>query len=99
MVVTGLPWKYSSAKARAMLSPVVERGEAVCLKCGHAVLPGQQWDVDHLVPRDLAPQLTHEPANWAIAHRRCNRAAGARYGNRKRARALESRRPKASRSW
>lgn len=90
-----------ASKARAQLQPLIDRGEAICSKCGRAVTPGQAWDVDHRVNRDQAPGLTWEPSNWAIAHRSCNRAAGAVYGNRKRG--IASRPPtilpKPSRQW
>ena len=96
--------KWGGGRATAVrrkLQEIVDRGEAVCSKCGRAVTPPTPWDVDHRVNRDQAPGLTWEPSNWAIAHRACNRAAGARYGNRKRG---ISDRPKAiipppSRSW
>lgn len=92
-----LPWKYSSWKARALLQPIIDRGEAVCSKCGRGVAPGQLWDVDHLVAQDVSAELIHDPDNWAIAHRRCNRRAGARYGNAKRSASIP--RPRASRPW
>lgn len=72
------------ARARALLAEQVRAGTACCRKCGGAVTPGQLWDVDHIVPRDVAPHLTDDPTNWAVAHRYCNRRAGAVYGNRKR---------------
>lgn len=92
-----LPWKYSSAKARARLAPSIAQGVAVCSKCGRPVVEGQAWDVDHLIGQDVAPDLVHDPDNWAVAHRRCNRSAGASYVNRKRAAAVV--RPRPSRLW
>lgn len=79
------PWKYHSARARKLLGQQITLGVAVCSKCGQAVTAGQLWDVDHVVGQDVAPHLIDDPTNWAVAHRRCNRAAGAAYGNRKRA--------------
>ena len=73
-----------ASKARAQLQITIDQGSAICSKCGRAVAPGQLWDVDHRVNRDQAPGLTYEPTNWAVAHRSCNRSAGAKYGNRKR---------------
>lgn len=78
------PWKYHSHRARKLLGQQIALGVAVCSKCGQAVTPAQLWDVDHVIGQDVAPHLIDDPTNWAVAHRRCNRAAGAAYGNRKR---------------
>lgn len=34
------------------------------------------FELDHLIPRTQAPELIHEPSNWAPAHLTCNRARG-----------------------
>ena len=91
-------WAYTSRKARALLQPLIDQGVAVCGKCGRAVLPGMAWDVGHIVARDIAPHMTHDPANWRIEHSRCNRSAGATYGNRKRGMRRLSL-PTSSRTW
>lgn len=91
-------WRYTGTKARALLQPLIDQGMAQCAHCHTAVLPGQAWDVDHRIEQDRAPHLIHDPANWRIAHRHCNRSAGARYGNRKRAR-MRPPIPGASRPW
>lgn len=67
---------------RAAWAPSVARGECVCVVigdtgCGKPILPGQRWDLGH-VPGG-APDEYAGPQ-----HARCNRAAGARNGNRQR---------------
>lgn len=92
------PWKNYSGQARKRLGQLIAVGEAVCSRCGRPVTPGQLWDVDHLIGQDIAPHLIDDPTNWAVAHRRCNRAAGAAYGNRKRAPQRRTP-PPPSRAW
>lgn len=64
---------HEHRKERDRWSLIVNAGAASCTRCGHAVVPGQLWDLDHAEDRRtyLGP-----------AHRYCNRAAGARKGNR-----------------
>lgn len=96
----GKVWKNLSGTARKRLADFVTAGVAVCSKCGQPVEPGQAWDVDHRIPQDVAPHLIDAPSNWAIAHRSCNRSAGAAYGNRKRAGTLGPKPiPPPSRIW
>ena len=93
------PWSHYSGQARARLQPIIDSGAATCSKCGQPVHPGQLWDVDHLIGRDIAPHLVDAPSNWAIAHRSCNRSAGAAYGNRKRGTRPWPDPPPPSREW
>jgi 5-methylcytosine-specific restriction endonuclease McrA len=74
----------------------VDAGTATCGKCGHAVVKGMAWDVGHIISQDIAPHMAHDPSNWRVEHRHCNRSAGARYGNRKRG---IMRAPASSREW
>jgi hypothetical protein len=64
-------------RRREALRRLVEMGAAVCSRCGLGITPGTPWDLDHTPDRTgyLGP-----------AHRRCNRAAGARVANSRRAR-------------
>lgn len=71
-------------KARKKFGPRVAAGMCVCHLCGNLIAPDAPWDVDHIVPQDVAPHLALVETNWAPAHRRCNRKAGAEYGNAKR---------------
>jgi 5-methylcytosine-specific restriction endonuclease McrA len=90
------PWQNTVHKARALLQPQIDQGTATCGKCGHPVVQGMAWDVGHIIAQDIAPHMAHDPANWRIEHRRCNRSAGATYGNRKRRRRML---PTPSRTW
>ena len=85
---------------RATFSAVIAQGGAVCAICHRVIRPGQRWDVEHIVNRDTNPELTYEKSNLTVAHRACNRAAGARYGNGKRRKRPRLRRlPEPSRDW
>jgi hypothetical protein len=65
------------------------------------IMPGQAWDIGHIIAQDIAPYLTHEQSNWRVEHRGCNRSAGAIYGNRKRGHAPRplQKLPTPSRKW
>lgn len=81
------PWRDVSAtkrqKLRARWAPVVARGEVCCPFCGAPIERGQRWDLDHQVPVDIDPESILDESLIRPAHSRCNRAAGARYRNRK----------------
>lgn len=74
---------------RAELKATVEAGAAYCteLICLHPnrwIQPGQRWDLAH----DRS-----QPGQYlGPAHARCNRAEGARYGNKRR-------KPRDKRAW
>jgi hypothetical protein len=55
---------------------VVERGDAVCVRCSTWIVPGSSWDLDHTDERD---------GYLGAAHASCNRSAGATRGNALRA--------------
>ena len=50
-----------------------------CSKCKRPVVPGQRWQVDHLIPRALGGDLTDRANQWP-AHGRCNERAGTALG-------------------
>lgn len=81
--------------ARAALAATLP---APCSKCGRLVYPEQRWDLDHLIPRSVRPDLAWDPANHAPSHARCNRRAGQRITTAKR-RANTPRPPRPSREW
>lgn len=67
-------------RLRAQLKPVVDAGqgwctEPVCLMRTRWIPPGTAWDLAHLPDRS---------GYRGAAHRKCNRADGARRGNRMR---------------
>ena len=63
-------------------------GSLCPLGCGQPLVPGQRLQFDHATPRALGG--TGEDSRWV--HGRCNEAAGARLGNRLRARRATPRR-------
>lgn len=64
-------------RTRKQWATIVERGEALCSRCGRAIQPGTAWDLDHTPDRS---------SYLGAAHRYCNRAAGARVTNQRRVR-------------
>lgn len=69
----------SHRRLRRQWMPAVERGDVCCARCGRPIYPGQRWDLGHVDgggPDDYTgPECVS-----------CNRAAGARNGNRMRRR-------------
>lgn len=60
---------------RRRWTPLVNAGQIRCARCGQPIIPGTPWDLGHNDTR----------TTWTgPEHARCNRAAGARKGNRKR---------------
>lgn len=85
-------------KARAYIA---EQLPAPCWRCGrllYAEEPGS-WVVGHIIERDVAPELTHDPSNWAPECRPCSNRSGAIYGNRKRGRSRIAPPAPTSRDW
>lgn len=70
---------------------------APCWRCGRILDTHDQWTVGHLIDRADAPWLANDPDNQAPECARCNYAAGARAGNRRRTRRPS--RPVTSRDW
>jgi hypothetical protein len=72
------PYDSSHQKMRAYWTPIVKAGHAecaepVCVYRSRWIPPTAAWDLAH----DRTTGLYRGPA-----HRRCNRAEGARWGNR-----------------
>jgi hypothetical protein len=55
-------------------APLVATGQVTCPRCGWPISPSQAWDLGH---DDHDRTVYRGPE-----HQRCNRAAGARKGNR-----------------
>lgn len=79
------PWAHWQERQR--LKPIVAQGTTICARAAlgqcampkPVILPGQPWDLGH---------PDHDRTRWSgPEHRRCNRAAAARIGNRTRAKA------------
>lgn len=83
MTTTERGYGSEHQQTRARLRPTVDRGEAycaevICLMPSRWIEPGTPWD------------LAHDRSGASLylgpAHAKCNRAEGARHGNRQRAR-------------
>lgn len=59
---------------RKRWQPLVDRGTVTCWRCGGLIVPGTPWDLGH---DDWDRSVYRGPE-----HRRCNRGAAARKGNR-----------------
>ena len=66
-----------SRKARAVCAPLAAQG-GPCHRCRKPILPGQDWQPDHIVSR--AEGGTNDPSNLWPSHSRCNMAEGGRRG-------------------
>lgn len=66
-------------RLRAQWAPKVATGTVRCARCHKLIRPDDLWDLGHH-DRDRSQYQGPE-------HRSCNRSAGARKGNRRRARA------------
>ena len=72
-------WHRARRAVRTILTPRIARGEHVpCVNCGRPVLPGQRWDVGHLIDADKGGTVSL--SNLGAAHRHCNRSDGGRAG-------------------
>lgn len=65
-------------KLRQRWAPIVASGRVNCHRCGHPISPGTPWDLGH--------HDTDRTRYRGPEHRRCNRGAAARKGNRSRRR-------------
>jgi len=79
------------AALRRLLKPQVLSGNCVCPRCGEPIAPRQHWDAGHRIDISRNPAQKKVPAEDLVRdglvvpeHRKCNRAAGAQLGNRKR---------------
>lgn len=49
---------------------LISRQQGYCLCCGDKILPGQELELDHVVP--ISRGGTHDEKNLAMAHAKCN---------------------------
>jgi hypothetical protein len=77
-------------RERQRWAPYVNAGQVRCARCGQPIIPGTAWDLGH----------SNDRSTWTgPEHARCNRAAGARYGNRKRGTVRQITVSNTSRRW
>jgi hypothetical protein len=84
----GLGWAYQ--QQRKQLLAAMPEGHP-CARCGRPMYRGQPLEADHFPGR-----MYGGPQTLKLSHMRCNRRAGARAGNRRRAR---RQRLRTSRPW
>ena len=88
---------WGGRKVTALRQRMAQMLPVPCPVCGHMITDTTPWDIGHIVPRDVDPDLAWEPANWRLEHSRCNRRAGQRITARKRTRRRTP--PPTSRDW
>ena len=90
--------QWGGRRAQQIRAALASTLPTVCWRCGRTVTADMAWDVGHFREVDADPTAAYEPDEYAVEHARCNRQAGARYGNRKRAGRRQPRRW-TSRDW
>lgn len=91
--------KWGGRRAQKIRAELAETLPAICWRCGGWIMPGMKWDVGHLVEVDRDPEAAYDLDGYAPEHAYCNRAAGAAYGNRKRAGLAPRPKSPTSRQW
>lgn len=82
MTGTQVPNKARAWRGRAVTQAreymlKTKRWPAKCGQgCGVKVYKEDNWVVGHIKPRAIYPELTWEPSNWRIEHRKCSDATG-----------------------
>ena len=84
-------------KVRELLKPQVASGNSICPRCGQPITPRQHWDAGHAIDLAKNPNQQKRPPEELVRdglirpeHRKCNRAAGARAGNKARGKTKRS---------
>jgi len=77
----GKEWARISKQLRPRYEAMLPLPCANHCKMGGLVLPGQKWDLAHIV--DLAKGGTNTAENLGVAHRYCNRSDGGTEGANK----------------
>jgi 5-methylcytosine-specific restriction endonuclease McrA len=70
----GRPW--GGRRIRGLRALVIVAYGSTCWLCGKAIVEGQRWDIDHVMPRSQGG--TDDMRNLRPAHARCNRSRGAK---------------------
>ena len=89
--------KWGGPRVTRMRARMAQQLPLQCWRCGLWITTPDDLTIGHIIEVDVAPELMWDDENIAPEHSRCNYAAGARYGNRKRRRAAPP--PVTSRQW
>lgn len=86
-------WKALTAEVRPTMQRQIDGGGARCVNAGAGkrpcsgwVLPGERWQVAHILDAVKYPELRYSKANLGIAHSRCNASAGGTVGRERQTR-------------
>jgi hypothetical protein len=60
---------------RPIYAAQIKAGRGICGRCGRQVIPGQKFDVGHIVPDGRVSRQ-----NVRLEHEKCNRSAGGKAG-------------------
>lgn len=76
--------RWGGRRAQKIRAELALTLPTVCWRCGRIVTEHMAWDVGHVIEVDRDPDSAYDSDGLRVEHARCNRQAGARYGNRKR---------------
>ena len=76
--------RWGGRRAQKIRAELALTLPTVCWRCGRIVTEHMAWDVGHIIEVDRDPDAAYDSDGLRVEHARCNRQAGARYGNRKR---------------
>lgn len=62
--------------ARAWLAARTDWSTVCCGHCGKRVQPGTPWVLGHIKARATHPELTWDPDNWRVEHKKCSNKSG-----------------------
>jgi hypothetical protein len=85
-------WSKTTRTMRPRLQAAIDAGGARCIDCGRPIVPGQRWQVGHIVSvaqakaQGWTTQQINAPSNLGPSHakspgqRACNQIAGGKLG-------------------
>lgn len=85
-------WKQLTAEVRPILQRQIDGGGTRCVNagawrgCSGWVLPGQRWQVAHILDAVKYPELRYSRTNLGAAHSKCNSSAGGKVGRQRQTR-------------
>ena len=74
--IVRIPAFYSSPEWVAVRYQMLTRDGAICACCGRSPKDGAIMNVDHIIARSKAPELSLDPANMQVLCATCNEGKG-----------------------